>query len=57
LDYDLSSLNSNETSKESDKKSSLSLGECIETFISEKKRGWSDPHSYINEHNGKPLVS
>jgi hypothetical protein len=50
LDYDLSSLNSNETSKESDKKSSLSLGECIETFISEKKRGWRDPHSYINEH-------
>ena len=58
LDYDLSSLNSNETSKESDKKSSLSLGECIETFISEKKRGWRDPHSYINEHKDyRPKLS
>ena len=58
LDYDLSSLNSNETSKESDKKSSLSLSECIETFISEKKRGWRDPHSYTNEHKDyRPKLS
>ena len=58
LDYDLSSLNSNETSKESDKKSSLSLSECIETFISEKRRGWRDPHSYINEHKDyRPKLS
>ncbi len=58
LDYDLSSLNSNETSKESNKKSSLSLSECIEIFISEKRRGWRDPHSYINEHKDyRPKLS
>jgi integrase len=58
LDYDLSSLNSNETGKESDKKSSSSLSECIEKFISEKRRGWRDPHSYINEHKDyRPKLS
>ena len=58
LDYDLSGLNSNETGKESDKKSSFSLSECIETFISEKRRGWRDPHSYINEHKDyRPKLS
>ena len=43
LEYDLSRLNSIETSKGSDKQLSLSLSECIETFISEKKRGWREP--------------
>jgi integrase len=58
LEYDLSSLNSSETSKGSDKQPSLSLSECIENFISEKKRGWRDPHSYINEHKDyRPKLS
>jgi integrase len=58
LDFDLSSLNSNEIGKESDKKPSSSLRECIETFISEKRRGWRDPHSYINEHKDyRPKLS
>jgi integrase len=58
LEYDLSRLNSIETSKGSDKQPSLSLSECIETFISEKKRGWRDPHSYINEHKDyRPKLS
>ena len=58
LDFDLSSLNSNEIGKESDKKPSSSLSECIETFISEKRRGWRDPHSYINEHKDyRPKLS
>jgi integrase len=58
LEYDLSSLNSNEMSEESDKETPLSLSECIETFISEKRRGWRDSHSHTNEHKDyRPKLS
>ena len=49
LNYDLSSLDKNLISHNSTREPRRTLTDCIEEFISEKKRGWKDPHSYINE--------
>lgn len=57
-DYDLSSLNADNASVERGRESKPNLSDCIEAFISEKKRGWRDPHSYINEHKDyRPKLS
>ncbi|MGY8859207.1 MAG: DUF6538 domain-containing protein [Pseudomonadales bacterium] len=47
LDYDLSSLSADNASVERGRESKPNLSDCIETFISEKKRGWRDPHSCV----------
>jgi integrase len=49
LNYDLSSLDKNLITHNGTREPRRTLTDCIEEFISEKKRGWKDPHSYINE--------
>ena len=56
FDYDLSRFNERESSSELITNKTLS--ECIEDFILEKKRTWSEPHSSINEHKDyRPKLS
>jgi len=50
LNYDLSGLDNNLISTKATSEPLRTLSQCIEEFISEKKRGWRDPHSYTNEH-------